>query len=322
MIPQISIIIPVYNAEKYIKKCIDSILEQTLRNIEIILVNDGSTDKSEEICRAYEQKDNRIKVISQDNKGVSAARNCGISIAKGDFITFVDSDDTIEKDMCRQLYNAAIENKCDIAMCECKVIDNSNTIDNNIECSKIYAKEDACKLFFYDISPFSPNYAGGKIIKRNILNTVKFKEDIFLMEDALFTMEIILNCKNSIVCIDKPLYNYLQRPGSASHSFNKNRITSFYALEELMQIARRINSIYEKEFLKVYSKLTLNILQDIIYYDFEDNKEEYFKISQHLNKRYFINMKSKYIRFKDKIHLCILKTSPKLYKIILRVVFN
>ena len=318
MTPKVSIIIPIYNSEKYIDKCINNILNQTLKEIEIILVNDGSTDKSEFICKEYKNIDSRIKLVSKENGGVSSARNHGVSIAKGEFITFVDSDDFIELDMCEKLYNVAIKNQCDIAMSGIKVVNNKEISYELTAESKIYKKEEVYKLFFYNTQPFSPNYAWGKMIRRSICEKVKFREDIFLMEDALFSMELFLNCTNNIMFLNEYLYNYVQRAGSESKHFSKKRITSFYALEELLNLASSINHTYEIEFLKVYSRLILNILQDIICFDFENNKDEYLKISKALNKRYLKNIRCKNISNKNKIHLTILKLSPMIYKSILK----
>lgn len=313
---KVSVIIPMYNSEEYISKCVDSVINQTLREIEIILVDDGSTDKTLEICNEYAILDDRIKIIKQKNKGVSSARNKGINFATGEYVTFVDSDDFIENNMLEILYGKAIKNNCNIVISGMNLINknNENNESYNINNSKIYKKHEAFKLFYYNQAPFSPNYAWGKLIKKSILDKVKFREDIFLMEDALFCMESFIECKNSIMYVNKHLYNYIQRKGSASKSFNKKRISSFYALEELINLARRIDKNYEQEFLKVYSKLILGILQDIIYYDFYGNKEEYFKISKALNKKYFNNLRNREINKKNKIHLSIIKISPKLYK--------
>ena len=317
---KVSVIVPIYNAEIYIDKCIQSIINQTLKDIEIILVDDGSTDKSVEISNKYAENDKRIKVIKQKNKGASSARNYGISVATGDFITFVDSDDFIEIDMLEVLYNAAIDNKCDVILSGIKIVKDSNIEYEFTTDSKIYTKQEVFKLFYFDKEPFSPNYACGKLIKRSVCNKVKFREDIFLMEDTLFSVELFMNCSNNIMYIDRHLYNYVQRMGSESKHFSKKRITSFYALEEVLNLAKSIDEKYEKSFLKVYSKLILSILQDIISFDFENNKREYFKISRALNKHYVDNMKSKDISYKNKIHLSIIRISPSLYKTSLNLI--
>lgn len=129
----ISIIVPVYNVEKYLNRCLDSILNQTFTDFELILVDDGSTDNSGIICDEYKTKDNRIKVIHKENGGLSSARNAGLDIARGRYIGFVDSDDFISKDMYQILYNEAEKNKADMIMCEFKKVDkNYEAINNNL----------------------------------------------------------------------------------------------------------------------------------------------------------------------------------------------
>ena len=120
--PKISIIVPVYNGEDYLEKCVDSIVDQTEKNIEIILVDNGSEDRSPKICDAYAEKDNRIKVIHQPNNGVSFARNSGIEVAKGDFIGFVDADDWIDSEMFERLIALAEQNTADVVMCDATTV--------------------------------------------------------------------------------------------------------------------------------------------------------------------------------------------------------
>ena len=124
---KISVIIPVYNVEKYLKKCLDSICNQTLQDIEIICVDDGSSDSSLEILRQYEAKDSRVKVLTQSNQKQGAARNNGISIAKGEYLGFIDSDDWIDLDYYEQLYNSAKTFDCDIAIADYIRIGNGTT---------------------------------------------------------------------------------------------------------------------------------------------------------------------------------------------------
>ena len=123
MPPLISIIIPVYNVEKYLDKCINSVLMQTYKNIEILLINDGSTDSSGQICESYAKKDSRIKVIHKENGGLSDARNVGIEHSTGSYIMFVDSDDYIDCNMASVLYNLLNSTNSDMAICNCTKVD-------------------------------------------------------------------------------------------------------------------------------------------------------------------------------------------------------
>ncbi len=127
--PLISVIVPIYKVEKYLTKCIDSIIVQSYKNLEIILVNDGSPDNCSQICDEYEKKDMRIKVIHKENGGLSSARNAGLDIANGEYIGFVDSDDSIHEDMYKVLYNNLVENNADISQCSIVLDDSEHTIE-------------------------------------------------------------------------------------------------------------------------------------------------------------------------------------------------
>ena len=146
----ISIIIPVYNVEKYLAKCLDSVLNQTYKNLEIILVDDGSKDNSGAICDEYAKRDNRIIVVHQKNSGVSKARNLGMSMATGDYIGFIDSDDTIEANMYEVLLKNAIESGAEISYCGLKQIQLDGKIDysNNTLEKRVVKKEEAIKDIF------------------------------------------------------------------------------------------------------------------------------------------------------------------------------
>ncbi len=124
----ISIIVPVYNVIKYLRHCIESIVNQTYTNLEIILVDDGSNDESEKVCDEYKNKDSRIIVIHQENRGLSAARNAGLDICKGKYISFVDSDDYIEPDFIECLYSSIIENSVKVSMCNINYVDENSQI--------------------------------------------------------------------------------------------------------------------------------------------------------------------------------------------------
>jgi len=127
--PKISVIVPVYNVEKYLAKCIDSILAQTFTDFECILINDGSPDNSPAICDEYAKKDERMKVIHKENGGVSSARNTGLDIAQGEWITFADSDDWVDENYLELMYSNAIKNNCDLSICGFKSVDEKGNIN-------------------------------------------------------------------------------------------------------------------------------------------------------------------------------------------------
>ena len=145
----ISIVVPIYNVEKYLEKCINSIIIQTYKNIEIILVNDGSTDSSGKICDIYLKKDKRIKVIHKKNGGLSDARNVGIENAKGKYIAFIDSDDFIDSDFIEILYNLIIEYNADVSCCKCNVIYKKNKKQQVEEKINIFTNYEAINEMLY-----------------------------------------------------------------------------------------------------------------------------------------------------------------------------
>ena len=208
----ISIIIPVYKVEKYIYKCIDSVLNQTYKNLEIILVDDGSPDKCPEICEEYAKKDNRIKIIHKKNGGLSDARNAGLKVATGKYIGFVDSDDYIEKDMYQVLYNNIIKTNSDISIVNLKEVKENEIIENNVKDEQNtieYTKLEGLKKL---IENKIKSYAWNKLYKKEILNNIEFPVGR-KMED-LAVMHKIFEKANKIVYTDKIEYYYLQRGDS------------------------------------------------------------------------------------------------------------
>ena len=214
--PLISIIVPVYKVEKYLEKCIESILTQTYKNIEVILVDDGSPDNCPAICDRYAVKDNRIRVIHKKNGGLSDARNAGLAVAKGDFISFIDSDDFVSKDFCELLLEASIKEKADMAICNYLVVDEDG---NLIQEKNLHLPiKDGCINSQEFIKGYCGKYgwyyviACNKIYKKKLFENIKYpigKQH----EDAFVIHHLAKQC-NRIACIKKGLYFYVQRKGS------------------------------------------------------------------------------------------------------------
>lgn len=201
---EISVIIPVYNVEKYIKECLDSLIRQTFANIEIICVNDGSTDNSLLTLEEYAQKDSRIKVISQENLGVSEARNAGIKIAQGKYLSFIDPDDYVEDNMLHELYNRAEEENADIV--ECNLFEHRDT---KIDSKKIRRLKIKCNLItklrillgkpyncqdiksdFFNIRAYSVNKLyKSELIKNKIWFYGRGGEDYYFCVEAFLTAQ-------------------------------------------------------------------------------------------------------------------------------------
>lgn len=213
MKPTISVIVPVYNAEKFVGKCIESVQTQTYTDWQMILVDDGSKDNSLEVCQGYAKKDNRISVIHQENAGAGTARNTGLAKATGDYVVFIDSDDYVDKDYFALL---AKHNE-DVVFVDVQAVDENGKVvrDEFLSVYKNLSKDD----FMRSQMTGKINWGGvRKVVKREILerNNIKYT-DHKVGEEALFTYSSVFYSK-SIAFIEKPVYFYIQRDDSLSHT--------------------------------------------------------------------------------------------------------
>lgn len=218
---KISVIIPVYNVESYIEKCLDSLVNQTLKEIEIIVVNDGSPDGSQIIIDEYVKKYPKlVKSYTQKNGGQGSARNFGIKKAVGEYISFVDSDDYIEHDMLEKMYTSAISNKSDVVICGNKVISMNYEIIKYEKANLFYNETDII---------FGKMAVWNKLYRKDILKNINFRSGVWY-EDIDYTIKVLLNTKK-ISFVNECLYNYLLRPGSTMNNSNVQRnleiITAF-----------------------------------------------------------------------------------------------
>ena len=239
----ISIIVPIYNVEKYLKKCIESILHQTYENFELILVDDGSPDSCGKICDDYAKNDHRIKVIHKKNGGLSDARNAGIEVAKGEYIGFVDSDDYISSTMYKDLLDGCLSNKADIAMCGRYVVSESYEIIKEefvTDNLKKYSSGVAIgKLLLWDTCDSA---AWDKLYKKSLFNGIKYPLGV-MSEDYDVTSRLFAKA-NQIIHVGKALYYYVQRNGSITKQhFNRNRFETIY---QVYNLASFVNSSYSE----------------------------------------------------------------------------
>lgn len=215
--PQISIIIPIYNVERYLRQCIDSILAQTFTDFELLLIDDGSPDGCPAICDEYAEKDTRIRVFHKQNGGVTSARNKGLNNANGNWIIYIDGDDWIEPTYVEELYNAAINNEADIAICAFRFVyeDGSSVIEH----PTIWDDNKQASLNRYIASIWTT--ACGTIQKSSLYkdNGVQSPKDLTFCED-FHLMVRLCYFANKVVSINRPLYNYRQRSSSIVHSLN------------------------------------------------------------------------------------------------------
>ena len=207
---KVSIIIPVYKAEKYLKTCVDSVLSQTYKDLEVILIDDASPDKCGEICEEYAKKDERVKVIHKENEGVSKARNAGLEIATGDYVQFVDSDDYLDVTMTEKLVKAMENDKSDMVLSGFYEKNmNFERVSKAEEEPGVYSKEQILKNIMNNPYSFHYGVLWNKLFKRELLDSVRFSSDMDFGEDFIFNLYYLKYVKNVSV-IDEPLYYYIR----------------------------------------------------------------------------------------------------------------
>lgn len=271
----VSIIVPVYNAENHLEKCVDSILNQTYKNIEVILINDGSSDNSGVICQNLAKKDNRIKVVHQVNQGPSASRNTGIKYSNGKYIQFVDSDDCIDINMTYKLVSQMNEN-IHLTICGYKIIqklkDEFKAIERIPQNSKVFSKNDFLKSFGKFYFERLINSPCNKLYNANIIKdyNVYFPENINMGEDLLFNLEYIKYCEN-ISVINESLYIYQKHENNSLTSsyktefFNTQRFL-FNKVKKFL-IKLKVYDEENKEFLgRLYTYRIIDAFQNL-YHD-------------------------------------------------------
>ena len=311
----ISIIVPVYNVEKYLSKCLDSIINQTYKNLEIILIDDGSTDKSGEICDKYKNEDKRIIVIHQLNGGVSAARNTGIGVAKGRYILFIDSDDWIEKDYVSSLFTYAGDDT--IVCCGYKRIFDDKIIEhsvkkldelNKVEFLNLLQDYELKKHKDFYINPIG-NYLWNKLIPTKILKQVNFPEN-HLYEDVYVLFKII-KLSNQIVILPQCIYNYVSHKDCIVNCITKKQ--AFESLDS--RIEQEKDSAFNEQLLIQCRYLTL-IKLVYMYINCFKGKINLFEndkiiLSKLINER---SRNLKVIHVKIKLYLFLIMRFPNLAK--------
>lgn len=296
----ISVIVPIYKVEKYLKQCIDSIIDQTYNNIEIILVDDGSPDCSGEICDEYAKKDERIKVIHKKNGGLSDARNKGINEATGKYIAFIDSDDYIEPCYLEKLYHAIKKNGTKIAQCNIQKVDESNTVIETIG-DKIKSEKDGKIMIkeLYD-NKWENIVVWNKLYVKQLFDNIRFPVGK-LHEDEYTTYKVLYDIEK-ISIIPECLYCYRQRKESIiGKKFTLNRLDILEALEERLSYFQQKN---EKELYYLTLQLYLQKIRES-YLKVRLFIEESNLVQKELKKKYKKNylkvIKAKEITFSTKM---------------------
>lgn len=277
---KVSVIVPVYNVEKYIKKCLNSLVNQTLDEVEIVVVNDGSPDNSQKIIDEYTEKYKNVKSYVKKNGGLSDARNYGIKKATGKYISFVDSDDYIRKDMLEKMYNYAIQKNFDVVVCDSINVYGDGT-EILIKSNNNYSDNDVKNYII------SPPMACTRLFKKSIFDKIEFKKNIYY-EDLEMTPKVV-NLTKRMGFVSEGLYYYVQRDGSImkQNVFNDKLLNIF-------DVLKSNKDLLEKEFPQEIEYMYITHLlrtASLRFLDYDNGKEYVYKI-HNIMKEYFPKWKN------------------------------
>lgn len=314
----ISVVVSIYNMEEYLYKCVESLLNQTYQNYEILLIDDGSTDNCGKICDEFEAKEEKIKTVHKQNGGVSSARNCGIKQAKGEWIVFPDPDDWVEPNYLQKLIDIQIKNDADLSICGHYY---SDKVWNKTAKPEVMNNEKAMEYLMY------PNYFSGyswnKLYSLNLIikNNLFFDEELGMIQDLHFNVRYFQFC-NKIAYDPEPVYHYVIHDSLSVSSTNSpltpRKINGIISYEKIAEVLRDKYPVCEEI---AYASLCVLCLKDIIiYYRFSSK-----------DKKILALLKNSFIKYKDYFYRCKVYTkkgkrfsrlvgfSPRLYYYIIRV---
>lgn len=311
--PDISVIIPVYNAEKTIIRCVKSICKQSYQNIEIILIDDGSSDKSYEICKKLSYQDSRIHVYRQKNKGVSSARNNGINQAKGKYICFVDSDDWVDPDYVGILIKYMVPN----GMSASGIYNNSNRRLNN-PIRVTYLSIDEAQISVLSLKGIQ-GFPFGKLFDREVIEKfhIRFNEEITICEDLLFVITYLSHCKEKCCQIHQKTYHYLVTGNGAtksrfwqSHAFNRKDLSEILAIQQCYKYVKKESKAYYAIRIR-FVKAAVNTARTLISYNMSDDPL-YGNLLKIIRKDAFRYIRSPYSVLSSDFSVFLSAISPKL----------
>lgn len=312
----ISVIVPIYNKAPYIKKCLDDICSQTYRDLEIICINDGSTDGSGEIVKEYAKKDIRFRYIEQENLGVSAARNRGLELAKGEYISFIDCDDGLEKDMYAFLLELMKKHNADIVHCGYKKIhlDGSSVEVGNSNICLVQNSEEALECLIG--GKYFTGSLWTKLYKSTLFENVKFDKELKINEDLLVNFRVF-NQANRIVFSGTTKYLYYERKESSSTRIqNEKKLLDVLSVSEQIFIESMGNETLQcVSAAKLFYTLT-NVYRNYVFYPHYNQKEIMGKICKRIKE---IQPLCSNVPFKYRVNFEIMKRFPIIYKCLYRL---
>ena len=260
MHPLVSIIVPIYNAEKYLERCINSILVQEYTYFELLLIDDGSTDRSPQICDHFAAQDTRIKVVHKENSGVSDTRNLALDLAQGDYIQFLDSDDWITPDATKNFVHSAVSNGCDLVISAFyRVVGDSFSPKSSIDKEGLFTRDEFADEMMDNPADFYYGVLWNKFFKRSIIEKyhIRMEKDISWCEDFIFNLEYLRHCR-VIFSLKTPTYYYVKVKGSLVHSQSSN-------ISQIIHMKLTVFEYYQQFFKSVYDEESYDSIRFQIY---------------------------------------------------------
>lgn len=310
----VSVLIPVYNASAYLKQCLDSVVNQTYSHLQIVIVDDGSTDDSFVLCQEYANSDSRIELYQQENQGVATARNNLLEKVRGNFVLFVDADDWAETDMVESLVNLAETHNADIVTCK-NVINDSVCQKDSIELN-VWSQEETIYHFLRHI--ILNGALWNKLIRTRLLNGIKFQPDISFGEDALFCWQV-LQCTRKVVQTSAQYYHYRMNNDSISHQrFGEKRMSGRIVWK---QISRDAEKNWPKYSEIAYASFAISDMWQL-YYAAEDEYryDDFIRECQlHVRKNLLLIAKSRLVNFKKYVFALVVSINYNIAKLLLRI---
>lgn len=320
----ISVIIPAYNVDKYLGRCLDSVLGQTYDNLEVLLVDDGSTDSTEEICDRYAGKDPRIHVIHKENAGVSAARNDALNMACGELIAFADADDHYEPDMLECLYNKMTEYDADMAVCGYYEEYPDRIVERGTGLGDVLYNRHQAYEDYFKMGGRIGSGCWNKLIKAEAIKGIRYKK-YSMGEDVELLSRVIDRC-DRIICTDHPGYHYIHREDSATQSsFRPANMDIIYVCEEMEEYVRNKHPELIMQFYGFHAAwhvATLQVLKKSN--EFSKHNEEKQKLKNNIKESMKYYRNNKYVYWVDRIlmrsYLCgLFVPAQQMYEILMKI---
>lgn len=316
----VSVIVPVYNGEGYIGTCLESIRKQSYANLEIIVVNDGSRDRTLPICSWYAQQDQRIRLINRKNGGVSAARNTGIMAAKGEFIGFVDSDDYLEAGFIEYLCSNALRHRVSISMCNYNSVVNGKKFPNPVTADKKSGKLNKKDFYKGLMEDTYRGFLWNKLFERRFLMNssgeyLLLNQNLNICEDLLYVVNAA-RCGQSFYFDERCLYNYVQREESAYNTgFHPGKLSELDAYDSIMDIISSEVPECRAQYEQAYLNMALK-LKDSYSHAPRQLQDEHFNrcIEQAVNRFYLSVMESGGVSVRKKLFYSMYRRSPRLIR--------